>query len=116
MTEPQLNVVEQISPDMLKEFVTREGYHPSIHGTLASIDNYVQFGVPTGGFLKACISNDFKEAACRADSVNKLFLQDIAKYITNHMPAISQGSEDRYYKWCAAHQEIREKTEDKDER
>lgn len=66
-----------------------------------SLDRYAEHGIPTGSFLRACLENDFMQAACRCDRGNVQHLQAIAKYIYNDMPAACHGSPEAVRAWLA---------------
>ena len=57
-----------------------------------TLDRYAKDKIPTGGFLRAVLANDFMEAIGRADSDNINNLYDIANYIYNNMPIACHGS------------------------
>ena len=59
---------------------------------LESLDNYAKDKVPTGGFLRAVLSNNLFDAICRADLENLLALHQICKYIYNEIPSTCWGS------------------------
>lgn len=65
-----------------------------------SIDRYVEHGVPTGGFLEACIDNDLREACGRADHINIHKLPVIVAYLYNHTPSGCWGFEGAHDAWC----------------
>jgi len=77
-------------------------------GTRESIDRYVQYGIPTGGFLRAVLANDLKEACGRADVYNQVALPCIVAYLYNECPATCWGSYDRVDLWLEKHEEARE--------
>ena len=60
---------------------------------------YVETGRPTGGFLAACLSNDFMDAIGRADAVSLAHIGDIANYIYNKIPHNSWGSRTIVRNW-----------------
>ncbi len=64
-----------------------------------SIKRYVNDGVPTGGFLEACIENDLKEAVGRADMVNIRIIPTIVAYLYNETPAGCWGYKGAFEKW-----------------
>ena len=64
-----------------------------------ALRNYAEKRVPLGGFLRAVVTNDFKEACGRADSQNVYNLPAFATYMYNEMPAPSQGSLEAYHAW-----------------
>jgi hypothetical protein len=65
----------------------------------ATLDLYANEGYPTGGFLRACLANDFLMAVGRADDNNIHLLAVIASYIYNEMPRDSHGSYEIVDRW-----------------
>lgn len=52
-----------------------------------------------GGFLRACLANDFTAAVCRADDESLACLRPIAKFIHNEMPSNCHGSKEAVDAW-----------------
>lgn len=77
--------------------------------TFESIQRYVQYGVPTGDFLKAVLSNDLFGAFDRADEENWECLGDICRYIYNHIPSNAWRSIEKINNWLLHKLEEREK-------
>jgi len=67
--------------------------------TISGIRLYIMIGVPVGGFLFGCLSNDFLKAIALADLNNMRYLQDIATMIYNYLPSNSHGSQEIVHKW-----------------
>ena len=67
--------------------------------TKETIDAYVESGRPTGGFVKAVLSNDLQEAFGRADAENTAAMKGIVIYLYNDCPADCWGSPERYLTW-----------------
>ena len=65
----------------------------------ASIRRYVDQGIPTGGFLQACIENDLMEACGRADEQNIHLLPVIAAYLHNKTPVGCHGEKGDMKRW-----------------
>lgn len=70
---------------------------------------YVRDGILPGGFLRAVISNDLMEAACRADTDNATALSDIALVIFHHCPSRCFGSAKAMAAWSAMPSAARER-------
>jgi len=68
-------------------------------GVIESLKNYVEVGVPPGGFLEAVLSNDLKEAFGRADINNRYAMFDIVSYCWNHIPSQCWGSKETVTEW-----------------
>lgn len=66
---------------------------------LESLERYEKEHVPTGGFLRAVLSNDLAEAALRADEYNRQILQQLIVYIHNEMPQECWGSPEKVRAW-----------------
>lgn len=60
--------------------------------TKQAIDDYVQKGLPPGGFVSAVLENDLANAIGRADVVNKQFIAQIVAYVHLEIPAACHGS------------------------
>jgi hypothetical protein len=56
---------------------------------------------PTGGFLRACLENNYTEACMRADDVNRFYLFDVATFLVSYVPSPAWGSEAAVDAWLA---------------
>lgn len=65
----------------------------------ASIDRYVEHGVPTGSFLEAVLSNDLYHAVMRADERRLPQIPAIVGYIVNEIPMNCWGTQSVYATW-----------------
>ena len=63
---------------------------------------YIFDQCPTGGFLKAVLSNDLKEAYARADAGSERSMGAIVRVLYNHTPLACQGSPEIVQAWLAA--------------
>jgi len=63
------------------------------------IDQYVEYGRPTGGFLQACIENNLKDAVGRADECNLRLIPEIVSYLHNRTPMDCWGKSHSYVQW-----------------
>jgi hypothetical protein len=79
---------------------------------VASLQRYVKEGIPTGGFLNACLSNDLEQAVATADDGNIHRLRQIMKYIRSEVPVRSWGNSFLVRKWLELHtrRKLREET------
>jgi hypothetical protein len=66
---------------------------------LEKVKGYVDRGNPVGGFLRAVICNDLKEAVGSADAENLANLPAFVSYFYNEAPAVCWGSEDMMNAW-----------------
>ena len=67
--------------------------------TAESLRAYIETGRPTGGFLKAVLSNDLFGAYARADVENVAALPALVRWVYNNAPRLCWGSEDRVEDW-----------------
>jgi hypothetical protein len=65
------------------------------------------FGVPTGGFIEAVLSNDLREAMGQADRESLKHLHTLFLLIYNYCPHTCWGSEKRVNEWLQAKREER---------
>ena len=61
--------------------------------------DYLFLHIPTGGFLRAVLSNDLKEACLHADDENRYALWNIVAFLCNHAPSDAWGSAEKYTAW-----------------
>ena len=76
-----------------------------------AIDEYVDNGYFTGGFLRAVFANDLFEAVFRADEYSLLCLHGICEYIYNFTPRSCWGSDRVVNDWLKLHKEVPKQTE-----
>ena len=75
-----------------------------------SLRAYIATGRPTGGFLRACLSNDLSGACARADEANLIQIPVIVAFLVNKAPASCWGSPQRVDDWLTTkQQEFRQK-------
>ncbi len=79
--------------------MSEEGEYGCPVELVESLRRYVEKRVPTGGFLRAVLSNDLTGAMMRADSVNRFRMYEIVMYIFNELPGKSWGSPEAVDKW-----------------
>lgn len=63
------------------------------------IKDYIEQGVPCGGFVEAVICNDLKETCARADAVNRYEIFNIVNWFYNEAPSACWGSRTCYNHW-----------------
>jgi hypothetical protein len=68
---------------------------------IESLRRYADHHVPTGGFLRAVLSNDLLEAVIKADDDNRTALVDIVGYCYEEIPHDCWGSPERVRAWLA---------------
>jgi hypothetical protein len=67
--------------------------------TMGALHRYLDYGVPASHFLAAVLTNDLFGAFQRADEANIKAMYDLVKYIYNELPALCNGTRDRYDGW-----------------
>lgn len=72
---------------------------PRIAGAVESINRYVEHKIEPGGFVRAVLENDLKNAFGRADAHNRHNLYDIVSYCYNEIPMTCWGSPEAVKKW-----------------
>ena len=75
--------------------------------TKQTIDDYVNHGIPPGGFVMAVLENNLMESFGRADIENRRDLFEICEYVYNEIPAPCHGSPEAVSKWLRSHAEVR---------
>jgi len=66
------------------------------------LEDYIQRGMPVGGFLQAVIANDLRDAVARADDSNIQVLPALAAYLFQNAPMMAVGSREAYEQWVRA--------------
>lgn len=74
---------------------------------LGGLQRYVEYGVPTGDFLRAVLSNDLKESFARANDVNREAMFDIVRFCYDGLPSLCWGSTEKVEDWINMAQEER---------
>lgn len=69
------------------------------------IDQYIEAGVPPGGFLNAILTNDLMLAIQKADETNKVRIPDIVTYLLNYLPTAAYGNTKNVSEWLQAHRD-----------
>jgi hypothetical protein len=64
-----------------------------------ALEEYVLNGRPTGGFLRAVITDSLQDAVGRADKSNAKILSTYILWLVNHTPAACWGSPEAYDNW-----------------
>lgn len=76
-----------------------EKYPEVPQGIISGLINYGWDRIPTGGFLRAVLENDLKQACARADDVNRHRLFDIVNLMYNELDFDCQGSPEKVKAW-----------------
>lgn len=65
------------------------------------LERYFDHGIRTGGFLRACLENDFVEAMARSAFLGGNQLKAIGLYLSYEAPPLSWGSQAHVDAWIA---------------
>jgi len=95
----KLTQIDEAAATVTKIIADSPMYAPIPERTLLALMLYRNHGDDPGGFLAACLENDFVEACTRADSANGALLPAIANFINNRMPMTSYGSPEVVRRW-----------------
>lgn len=68
----------------------------------AGMARYIILGIKPGSFLRAVFSDEFENAAYRADEVNKALLPAYQHFLENGCPSSCWGSSEKVRAWCEA--------------
>lgn len=99
--------IRQMSQLELELMVMREredrDKHKLTEDNIAPLKRWVEQGIEPGGFLRAVICNDLREATARADRFNRRKLFEYVEWLYNEAPSACWGSETRYNNWIELH-------------
>jgi hypothetical protein len=86
---------------MSVEQIVTTGPNPSRcpENIVAGLLNYRDFRLPTGGFLRAVLSNDLRTAVALGDPQSLAHLRDIVAWLYDAMPAAAWGSASAMADW-----------------
>lgn len=76
----------------------------------AGMKRYIEDGQQPGGFLTACIENNFVWAVSRADDENRAALSDIALWFCNEIPPMCWGLREKRIAWQTVRQTLQAET------
>ena len=71
--------------------------------TEQALKDYIDRGVPVGGFLHSVLSYDLFGAVNRADNLNLPVIKDIVNWVIWHAPEPCYGSEAKVLRWIEDH-------------
>lgn len=72
---------------------------------ITALNRYVVHHIPTGGFLRAVLENDFMRAVGGADNDNLCCLLEIRDFILGNLPMECYGSKEKVKDWLAAREQ-----------
>jgi hypothetical protein len=75
------------------------GNSEAIDHFIPGLIRYVNEHIETGGFLRAVLENDLREACDRADPLSRPVLADLVTYIELILPAECWGSPEKVKAW-----------------
>jgi len=87
-----MSIREQIENGRMQEGIT-------FYNAKGSLLDYATNKIPTGGFLRAVLSNNLSEAVGRADVYNRQIIPELVEYIYNNLPGSCWGSYEAVDKW-----------------
>lgn len=79
---------------------------------MESLKRYIEYGIPTGHFLRAVLENDLNMAVARADQPNALLLATYVCWLANEAPAACWGSPQKVLNWIEEKRQERRRRED----
>jgi hypothetical protein len=82
--------------------------------TFTGIKRYVEERKPVGGFLRAVICNDLRNACGYADDTNIENLPAYCAYFYNHAPSDCHGSVEKYKAWIKPWEDAHPARDDED--
>lgn len=85
--------------DVLKDLQSAVDLNAAAPQMFQSLERYRLERDELGGFLSACLQNDFMEACTRADHYNAQILPLFARYIFNVLPSTAWGSKENVQAW-----------------
>jgi hypothetical protein len=88
-----MNPFEEMSDAEIKRLVNLD--------MIDALERYINYGIPTGSFLRAVLAHDLFESFSRADIWNQQLMYNTVKYIYNHVPSICHGSYEKVDEWIA---------------
>ena len=68
-----------------------------------SLRDYIDRGIPQGGFLYHVLCNDLASAVSRATDEELLFLRPLVQWTQNCVPEAAWGTEAKYLRWVQEH-------------
>jgi hypothetical protein len=84
----------------------RACYSPIPAWTRGEVVRFLVYGIPTGGYLMAVLSNDLKATFAQGDDENLEGLKGLMTWLHSFAPAIAKGSEKAYIAWLGREDKI----------
>lgn len=66
----------------------------------SGVREFIERGLPPGGFLTAVLGGDLGDASARADHINASRLGDYAAFLRMYAPAEAWGTRENFQHWC----------------
>ena len=73
----------------------------SLAKNLDGLQRYIEHRIPTGGFLRAVLENDLREACAMADDENVKVIPIYVNWLYNEAPSACWGSPEKVANWLA---------------
>lgn len=70
--------------------------------------DYLEYGIPPGGFLTAILENDLFQTYARADQINCLTVGAYVSFLYNHADGRSYGSREKVQQWVDSKRRLRQ--------
>lgn len=93
---------------MYREYLRMSDVPSQLHDGLV---NYLAYGIPTGSFLHAVLTNDLVGAVSRADERSAEGLVALVRFLYNMAPAVAWGSDENVALWIEARRKEREQAQ-----
>lgn len=97
--------IKKMTSEQLQELKLQEDIDRVLYALwpedLEPLVNYVERGVPLGGFLSSVVSNDLALAVMHADLKNRRRLVEYIQWLYNEAPSDCWGSRDQMNQWIA---------------
>ena len=86
---------------MILSEVRRACYSPIPAWTRGELVRFLVYGIPTGGYLMAVLSNDLKATFAQGDDESLEGLKGLMTWLHSFAPAVAKGSKESYRAWLA---------------
>lgn len=67
--------------------------------TRQAATDYIEYGKPPVGFLRAALENDFRTAVLEADPINREWIFHWAQWLHWDVPSIAWGNREKVDQW-----------------
>ena len=91
----------------MKDLWLNWSYYDVPQHTKESFEDYILRGYTPGSFMYSVLCNDLVGATSHADTENKKYLLDIAKWMLHNAPALCWGSKQAVADWIEDKDRVR---------